>query len=61
VSAVAFNPQSILSNGARELSNGQFSDDNQKKLTGHDTEGVPIFEAKMTRDLRLGPLTSSLQ
>jgi hypothetical protein len=36
----------------RELSNGHFSDDNQKRLTGPATE-VPIFEAKMTRDTRL--------
>ena len=36
----------------RELSQGFFSDDNQKKLVGQDNE-VPIFEAKMTRDLRL--------
>ena len=36
----------------RELSNGQFSADNQKRLNGHDM-GVHIFEAKMTRDLRL--------
>lgn len=34
------------------MSNGHFSDDNQKKLTGKDV-GVPIFEAKMTRDTRL--------
>jgi hypothetical protein len=36
----------------RELSNGHFSPDNQKKLTGPGTE-IPIFEAKMTGDLRL--------
>jgi hypothetical protein len=36
----------------RELSNGHFSDDNQKRLNGPDTD-IPIFEAKMTRDLRL--------
>ena len=36
----------------RELSNGQFSADNQKRLNGHDM-GIHIFEAKMTRDLRL--------
>ena len=36
----------------RELSNGQFSADNQKRLNGHGM-GVHIFEAKMTRDLRL--------
>lgn len=42
----------IILKKIRELSNGHFSDDNQKKLTGKDV-GVPIFEAKMTRDTRL--------
>ncbi|KZT08921.1 uncharacterized protein LAESUDRAFT_675409 [Laetiporus sulphureus 93-53] len=36
----------------KELSNGHFSDDNQKQLTGTETE-IPILEAKMTRDSRL--------
>ncbi|KAL5535095.1 hypothetical protein ACEPAF_3188 [Sanghuangporus sanghuang] len=36
----------------KELSTGFFSDDNQKRLKGHD-KGVPIFEAKLTGDLRL--------
>ncbi|KNZ80017.1 TPR and ankyrin repeat-containing protein 1 [Termitomyces sp. J132] len=36
----------------RELSNGHFSDNNQKRLNGPKTD-VPIFEAKMTRDTRL--------
>lgn len=36
----------------RELSNGHFSDDNQKRLNGTDTS-IPIYEAKMTRDSRL--------
>ena len=36
----------------RELSNGHFSDDNQKRLTGLDVE-IPIYEAKMTGDTRL--------
>ncbi|KIN94541.1 hypothetical protein M404DRAFT_380130 [Pisolithus tinctorius Marx 270] len=36
----------------KELSNGHFSDDNQKRLDGARS-GVPIFEAKMQRDLRL--------
>jgi hypothetical protein len=36
----------------KELSHGQFSADNQKRLTGPGTE-VPIFEAKMTGDSRL--------
>lgn len=37
----------------RELSNGHFSDDNQKKLNGSSPHGVPIFEAKMHGDGRL--------
>ncbi|KAM5542264.1 hypothetical protein V8D89_004137 [Ganoderma adspersum] len=36
----------------KELSNGHFSDDNQKRLTGLDVE-IPIYEAKMTGDTRL--------
>ena len=36
----------------RELSNGHFSEDNQKRLNGINTE-IPIYEAKMTRDSRL--------
>lgn len=36
----------------RELSHGQFSGDNQKRLAGSDN-GVPIFEAKMHGDGRL--------
>lgn len=36
----------------KELSNGHFSDDNHKRLTGTNTS-VPIYEAKMTRDSRL--------
>ncbi|KAL5534681.1 hypothetical protein ACEPAG_1145 [Sanghuangporus baumii] len=36
----------------KELSTGFFSDDNQKRLKGQD-KGVPIFEAKLTGDLRL--------
>ena len=35
----------------RQLSNGHFSDENQKRLSG--STGIPIFEAKMQRDLRL--------
>ena len=42
----------IVMKKIKELSDGHFSDDNQKKLTGRDT-AVPIFEAKMTRDTRL--------
>jgi hypothetical protein len=37
----------------RELSNGQFSADNQKRLTDRAAGGVPIYEAKMTADSRL--------
>ena len=36
----------------RELSNGHFSDDNQKRLNSRQID-VPIYEAKMTRDSRL--------
>ena len=36
----------------RELSKGQFSATNHKRLNGHD-RGVHIFEAKVMRDLRL--------
>ncbi|KAG8719695.1 hypothetical protein FRC08_002227 [Ceratobasidium sp. 394] len=35
-----------------ELSQGFFSDDNQKRLLGLETE-VPIYEAKVSRDLRI--------
>ncbi|QRW07577.1 P-loop nucleoside triphosphate hydrolase [Ceratobasidium sp. AG-Ba] len=35
-----------------ELSQGFFSDSNQKRLIGLDTE-VPIYEAKVSRDLRI--------
>lgn len=41
-----------LNQFSRELSNGHFSSDNQKKLNGPATE-IPIYEAKMTRDSRL--------
>lgn len=37
----------------RELSNGHFSDDNQKMLSNSSDLGIPVFEAKMTRDKRL--------
>ncbi|KAI6011661.1 hypothetical protein BKA83DRAFT_630943 [Pisolithus microcarpus] len=36
----------------REISNGQFSNDNQQRLD-KTLSGVPIFEARMERDLRL--------
>ncbi len=36
----------------RELSRGHFSFDNQKRLSGPD-KGIPIFEAKLSADLRL--------
>lgn len=42
----------IMIRKIKELSKGHFSADNQKRLNGPST-GVPIFEAKMTRDLRL--------
>ncbi|TBU42438.1 hypothetical protein BD309DRAFT_866309 [Dichomitus squalens] len=42
----------IIVKKIKELSNGHFSDDNQKRLTGLDVE-VPIYEAKMTGDTRL--------
>ncbi|KAI0762352.1 hypothetical protein C8Q74DRAFT_1336826 [Fomes fomentarius] len=42
----------IIINKIKALSNGHFSDDNQKRLTGVEIE-VPIYEAKMTRDTRL--------
>ncbi|KAI6022557.1 hypothetical protein EDC04DRAFT_2936725 [Pisolithus marmoratus] len=42
----------IIVKKIKELSNGHFSDDNQKRLDG-TRSGVPIFEAKMQRDLRL--------
>ncbi|KAF9231324.1 hypothetical protein BU15DRAFT_82545 [Melanogaster broomeanus] len=35
----------------KQLSNGHFSEDNQKRLNG--SAGVPVYEAKMQRDLRL--------
>ncbi|GBE78672.1 predicted protein [Sparassis crispa] len=42
----------IIVKKIKELSNGHFSDDNQKRLTGTETD-IPIYEAKMTRDSRL--------
>lgn len=42
----------ILNFHLRQLSIGFFSDSNQKRLVGKDSE-VPIYEAKMTRDTRL--------
>ncbi|KAF8837940.1 hypothetical protein BDN67DRAFT_908328 [Paxillus ammoniavirescens] len=41
----------IVMKKIKQLSNGHFSDDNQKRL--NEPSGVPIFEAKMQRDLRL--------
>ncbi|KAG8982207.1 hypothetical protein FRB93_008303 [Tulasnella sp. JGI-2019a] len=43
----------IVRKKIRELSHGHFSDSNQKVLVGNGNEEVPIFEAKMTGDLRL--------
>jgi len=37
----------------RDLSRGHFSADNNKKLSGSDNTQVPVFEAKMTGNLRL--------
>jgi len=37
----------------RQLSNGHFSDENQKMLNGPSSSAIPIFEAKVQRDLRL--------
>ncbi|KAF8807162.1 hypothetical protein BYT27DRAFT_7189247 [Phlegmacium glaucopus] len=42
----------IIVKKIKELSNGHFSDDNQKRLNGQNTQ-IPIYEAKMTRDSRL--------
>ncbi|KAG2091484.1 uncharacterized protein F5147DRAFT_822994 [Suillus discolor] len=42
----------IIVKKIKQLSNGHFSEDNHKRLNGPDT-GIPIHEAKMTRDLRL--------
>ncbi|KAI8983190.1 hypothetical protein BD414DRAFT_515715 [Trametes punicea] len=42
----------IIVKKIQELSRGHFSDDNHKKLTGLNV-GVPIYEAKMSRNLRL--------
>ncbi|KAI0638791.1 hypothetical protein C8Q77DRAFT_1044775, partial [Trametes polyzona] len=42
----------IIVKKIQELSRGHFSDDNHKKLTGLNV-GVPVYEAKMSRDLRL--------
>jgi len=42
----------IIVKKIKQLSNGHFSDDNQKRLNGPDA-GIPIHEAKMTRDLPL--------
>ncbi|KAJ7451097.1 hypothetical protein FB451DRAFT_1566339 [Mycena latifolia] len=42
----------IILKKIKELSNGHFSPDNQKRLNGNQVE-IPIYEAKMTGDLRL--------
>ncbi|KAG8877563.1 hypothetical protein FRB98_006659 [Tulasnella sp. 332] len=42
----------IIRKKIKELSHGHFSESNQKVLVGNGSE-VPIFEAKMSRDLRL--------
>ncbi|KAJ7836348.1 hypothetical protein B0H14DRAFT_2794293 [Mycena olivaceomarginata] len=44
----------IILKKIKELSNGHFSPDNQKRLNGNpQAADVPIYEAKMTGDLRL--------
>ncbi|KAG8979593.1 hypothetical protein FRB93_010040 [Tulasnella sp. JGI-2019a] len=43
----------IVKKKIKELSHGHFSDSNQKVLVGNGNGEVPIFEAKMSRDLRL--------
>ncbi|KAI5120221.1 hypothetical protein M0805_000036 [Coniferiporia weirii] len=42
----------IIVKKIKELSHGHFSDDNQKRLKGPSGD-IPIFEAKLTGDLRL--------
>ncbi|KAG2108067.1 P-loop containing nucleoside triphosphate hydrolase protein [Suillus discolor] len=42
----------IIFKKIKQLSNGHFSDDNHKRLNGPDA-GIPIYDAKMTKDLRL--------
>ncbi|KAG1809265.1 hypothetical protein EV424DRAFT_1328374 [Suillus variegatus] len=42
----------IIVGKIKSLSNGHFSDDNHKRLNGPDA-GIPIYDAKMTKDLRL--------
>lgn len=43
----------IILKKIKELSHGHFSDDNHKRLNGSPSNGVPVYEAKMTRDTRL--------
>ena len=43
----------VFSIHGREISNGHFSEDNQKRLNRPSSTDVPVFEAKMSRDLRL--------
>ncbi|KAG2096334.1 uncharacterized protein F5147DRAFT_839983 [Suillus discolor] len=42
----------IIFKKIKQLSNGHFSDDNHKRLNGPDA-GIPIYDAKMTKDLQL--------
>ncbi|KAJ6519176.1 hypothetical protein C8R45DRAFT_1204389 [Mycena sanguinolenta] len=42
----------IIIKKIKELSNGHFSPDNQKRLNGQHVD-IPVYEAKMTGDLRL--------
>lgn len=43
---------SYMSYWYRELSEGFFSDSNQKLLSGN-AKDIPIYEAKLSRDLRI--------
>jgi mannitol/fructose-specific phosphotransferase system IIA component (Ntr-type) len=43
----------IITKKIREISNGHFSEDNQKRINGPSSTDVPVFEAKMTKNLRL--------
>ncbi|KAG1854678.1 hypothetical protein C8R48DRAFT_721046 [Suillus tomentosus] len=42
----------IIFKKIKQLSNGHFSDDNHRRLNGPDA-GIPIYDAKMTKDLQL--------
>ena len=44
--------ETLIYVSSRELSNGHFTEDNHKQLSGVGL-AVPVYEAKMTRDTRL--------